>query len=122
MIIAEEFESTFVRDCLEYNIYRPTVYEAADSILKEYLNDQDIRDLIILYSMNPTINRLTPKELYVYYKTNLRGRCQESILAPITQNHILQLITQPLLKLVKPLIPLINQHVFVESPISHSVS
>lgn len=123
-MVAEEFESSFVKDCLEYNIYRPTVYEAADSIPKEYLNDQDVRDLLILYSMNPSINRLTSKELFIYYKTNLRGRSQEIILAPIIQP-IVQPIVKPSLNLVRPILPvstpIINQRT-LEPQIPRSVN
>lgn len=71
-LIAEQFEGGFIKNCLEYKIYRGTVYEAADEF-DERLGDTDIRDLIILYSMNSSFSGMRPSELYQYYRSNLRG-------------------------------------------------
>lgn len=81
-LIAEQFEGGFVKNCLVYDIYRPTVYEAADEF-GDKLEDTDIRDLIILYSMNSTFSGITPTELYQYYRSNLRGRPLETLFSPI---------------------------------------
>jgi serine/threonine protein kinase len=72
-IIAEQFEGGFIKNCLEYNIYRDTVYEIADEF-DDMLDDAEIRDLIIIYSMNPTFNTMTPSQLYKYYKENMKGK------------------------------------------------
>jgi serine/threonine protein kinase len=104
-LVAEEFEATFIRDGLQYDIYRPTLYEAADNVENvkgDYLNDEDIRDLIMLY-MNPTINRMTPTELYAHYKANLRGHKQEVIMAPIIPITNINLQQTPSVK--QPYIP-----------------
>jgi serine/threonine protein kinase len=81
-MIAEQFEGGFIKNCLAYDIYRPTVYEAADDF-DDKLEDTDIRDLIILYSMNDSFSGMKPSELYHYYRTNLRGRPLELLFSPI---------------------------------------
>lgn len=82
LLIAEEFESSFIKNCLEYNIYRPTVYEIVD-MHDDHLVDVNIRDLIILYSMNKTISGKTPNELYEYYRTHLRDKEITDLLKPM---------------------------------------
>lgn len=81
-LIAEQFEGGFIKNCLEYNIYRPTIYESAD-IFNDHLNDPEIRDLIILYSMNNSFSGMTPTELYKYYRIHLRGKPLPSLYLPI---------------------------------------
>jgi serine/threonine protein kinase len=83
-LIAEQFEGGFIKNCLEYNIYRSTVYEAADNF-NDKLEDIDIRDLIILYSMNDSFSGMTPSELYLYYRTNFRGYSLELLFSPIVK-------------------------------------
>jgi serine/threonine protein kinase len=81
-LIAEQFEGGFIKNCLEYDIYRPTVYEAADNF-DDYLKEVDVRNLIILYSMNTTFSGMTPHELYKYYRENLRFCSLESFFSSI---------------------------------------
>jgi len=83
-IIAEQFEGGFIKNCLEYDIYRTTIYEAADDF-GDKLEDPDIRDLLILYSMNASFSGMKPSELYHYYRTNIRGRPLETLFAPIVK-------------------------------------
>lgn len=84
---AQEFESQFVINCLQYDIYRDTVYEAADRF-KDKLDDNGIRDLIVLYSMNNTFSSFTHDTLYAYYRTHLKGKPLESLLLPLrAQQH-----------------------------------
>ena len=71
-MMAEQFEGGFIKNCLEYDIYRPTIYEAADQF-DDILDEINIRDLIILYSTNCTFSDMTSTELYYYYITHLRG-------------------------------------------------
>lgn len=85
-LIAEQFEGGFIKNCLEYDIYHPTVYEVADEF-GDRLEDPDIRDLIILYSMNASFSGMTAKELYQYYRTHLRGRDIEVLFAPINETN-----------------------------------
>lgn len=82
-LIAEQFEGGFIKNCLEYDIYRPTVYEAADDF-GDKLNENEVRDLLILYSMNYSFAGLTSIELYQYYRAHLRGRPLELLFSPIT--------------------------------------
>jgi serine/threonine protein kinase len=71
--IAETFESNLVRDCLEYDIYRPTIYEAAD-FSSGFLDDEMICDLLTLYMNNDSISTLTPIKVYDYYLNNFKER------------------------------------------------
>jgi hypothetical protein len=83
-LIAENFEGGFIKNCLEYDIYRPTIYEAADQF-GDKLDDTDIRDLIILYSLNNSYSGMTPSELYHYYRDNLKGKQIDLLFAPIVK-------------------------------------
>ena len=105
-LIAEQFEGGFIRNCLQYDIYRPTVYEAADEF-GEKLEDTDIRDLIILYSMNMSFSGFTPTELYQHYRTNLRGRPLDLLFSPIVKSTEIEYII-PESKLPNKVTPLIN--------------
>lgn len=71
--MAEIFESNLVRDCLEYDIYRPTIYEAAD-FSNGFVDDEIVCDLLTLYMNNDSISTLTPIKVYDYYLTNFRAR------------------------------------------------
>jgi serine/threonine protein kinase len=82
-LIAEQFEGGFIKNCLVYDIYRPTLYEAADEF-NDKLEDSNIRDLIILYSMNNTFSGMKASELYKYYRDNLRGCPMEMLFSPIS--------------------------------------
>jgi serine/threonine protein kinase len=102
-LIAQQFEGGFVKNCLEYHIYRDTVYEAADSC-NHLLEDTDVRDLIILYSMNHTFSGMTPTELYKYYRANLRGHPLDVLYNPIvkeTPKPLPMSISQPVVPVVK---------------------
>lgn len=84
ILIAEQFESGFIKNCLEYNIYRPTIYEAADNF-GDKLDDAGVRDLIILYTINNSFSGMTPTELYQYYRSSLRDRPLENFTRPIAR-------------------------------------
>lgn len=81
-LAAEQFEGGFIKNCLEYDIYKPTLYEAADEF-GDKLEDGDICNLIILYSMNTSFSGMNVFDLYGYYRTSLRGRPIEMLLSPI---------------------------------------
>ena len=66
-LVAEQFEGGLIKNCLEFNIYRPTVYEIADDF-NDKLDESKIRDLIILYSMNDSISGMNPSQLFHYLK------------------------------------------------------
>ena len=100
-IIAEQFEGGFIKNCLEYDIYRPTVYEAADDF-NDKLEDTDIRDLIILYSMNTTFSGMKASELYLYYRTNLKGRPLEMLFSPIAKPITPDPSTTPTTQVIMP--------------------
>ena len=84
-LIAEQFEGGFITNCLQYDIYRPTLYEAADEF-GDKLEDSDIRDLIILYSMNSSFSGMRHNELYQHYRTHLRGKPLDVLFSPIVRS------------------------------------
>jgi hypothetical protein len=83
-MIAENFEGGFIKNCLQYNVYRPTIYEVADDFC-DRLDDVTIRDLIILYSMNSSLPKIkiTLRQLYIYHRDNLKGKPIENLYLPI---------------------------------------
>lgn len=81
-LIAEKFEGGFIKNCLEYDIYQPTLYETADDF-NDKLTDIEVRDLIILYSMNNSLSGLTPTQVYQYYRDHFKGRDLEILFQPI---------------------------------------
>ena len=76
--VVEQFETAFISGCLEYKIYRPTVYEAPDEF-RDILDETAIRDLLILYSMNNSFSGMTHNEVYKYYRDNLRNKSYDEI-------------------------------------------
>lgn len=65
--IAEKFELHLVQNVLNYNIYRETVYEAADRYGKK-LGDNEVRDLLLVYGSLTSFSGLTAKDLYRLYQ------------------------------------------------------
>lgn len=82
LLLAENFEASFVKNCLQFDIYRPTIYEIADNY-NHYLNDNDIRDLIMIYTMNTSFSGMKPSQLYEYYHNNLKNKSMDMLLEPI---------------------------------------
>lgn len=80
-LVVEAFEAGLIMYCLQYNIYRPTVYEAADTF-GDRLIDTDIRDLIILYTSNNNLSGMTPTELYNYYRNCVKNRLLNNLSVP----------------------------------------
>jgi hypothetical protein len=81
LAMVEQFEGGLIINCLEYDVYRGTVYEAAD-VFKDELDDINIRDLIILYSRNSSLSGWTPAQIYAYYRAHLRGADMAALLEP----------------------------------------
>lgn len=81
--IAQQFEGSLVQHVLKFKVYRPTLYEVADQF-DDLLSEDNIRDLIILYVTNPSINGLTTAQLYSHYKKNMMGRRMEELFAPFS--------------------------------------
>lgn len=79
LILAEQFEGSFVINCLSYEIYRPTLYECADDF-GDTLTDEDIRDLTLLYAGNNSFNGMTHSQLYQIYREKLKGKEQSEFL------------------------------------------
>jgi len=66
----EQFELSFICDYLKYDIYRDTIYEIADMFNYKLL-DHDIRNLVILYTLNHTFSSKNPYQLFTYYLNHL---------------------------------------------------
>lgn len=70
-LTAELFEGGLVKNCLGFQIYRPTIFEAADAF-GDRLNFTDTRNLVMLAVLNTSWSGLTATELYQRYRTELR--------------------------------------------------
>ncbi len=64
----EQFEGGLIKNCLAFDIYHPTVYEAAD-IDDTILSTTDIRNLLMMFTMNQHLHGKTPYDVYQHYKT-----------------------------------------------------
>lgn len=86
-----QFEENFVRDCLRYNIYEPTVYESADNF-NYILTEEDISYLINIYLNNSSCNGMTHSELFSYYfkyiKSSPPSTFPDILFAPIDKNKL----------------------------------
>lgn len=81
--IAQQFEGSLVQHVLNFQVYRPTLYEAADKF-DDSLSEDNVRDLIILYVVNHSIDGLTPAQLYSHYKKNMVGQPMEKLFSTFT--------------------------------------
>jgi serine/threonine protein kinase len=74
---AETFEETLIEKVSDYHIYRPTMYEAADT-LDEILEEHHVRELLNIYlngvvtirgtDKTISLDGLTPTQVYLYYR------------------------------------------------------
>lgn len=78
---AENFELALL-ELFKYEIYEPTIYEAADNF-GDKLGEEDIKDLIVLFSMNDYISGKKPSEVYIYYKNKLKNSPDDTLLDPL---------------------------------------
>lgn len=83
--IAEQFEGGFINTCLEFNIYRNTIYEAADEF-GDILDESTIIRLLIFYGLNYSLNGLTAYQIYKYYRTHLKDATIEQLMTDIDPN------------------------------------
>lgn len=72
-LIAEQFEGGLIKNCFEYNIYRDTIYEAAD-YFGDILGEEEVRDLVVLYTRNAHLGGKSVREVYSHYMENLKGK------------------------------------------------
>lgn len=63
---AKEIEKDIVINCFELSIYEPTLYEIADHY-DVYIEDQQVRDLIILITCNESLVGKTLGDIFSYY-------------------------------------------------------
>lgn len=63
---AENFELEMIRDILDLQIYRETLYEAAD-YFQDYLTAEQVRDLLMYYGSLESTSGLSPRELYKFF-------------------------------------------------------
>ena len=67
--LVENFEGGLIKNCLQYDIYHETVYEAAD-YFNDLLTELDISNLLILFTGNSHIHDCYPKDVYEYYRNS----------------------------------------------------
>ena len=68
--IVEQFEGGLIKNCFQYDIYKTTLYEAADDF-GDHLNDEEIRNLLMIFTSNPSIGNKSPHDVYQYYKEHM---------------------------------------------------
>lgn len=83
LAVAELFEETLVVDELNFDIYRDTVFEAAD-FFNDILIDEDVRGLLMFICSNPSVNGHYPYDIYNYYRNNLKNVELEALAKPVT--------------------------------------
>jgi len=66
-LIVSEFEGGLIKNCFKYDIYNPTIYEAAD-VLNDHLGDDDVYNLLMIFSQNCHLEGKLPSDVYKYYK------------------------------------------------------
>lgn len=69
IIFAEEIELEIVTSALKYRIYEGTLYEAAE----RPLTSDEVRDLLLIYVLNPNIRGKPITEIINNYLTNVSG-------------------------------------------------
>jgi len=67
-IIAEDFETTLLRDILQFDIYRDTLYEVADQY-DEKLLVSDVRDLLKVFCILTSCDGLLLSKVYEMYRS-----------------------------------------------------
>jgi len=71
MDIVEQFEGGLIKNCVQFDIYHPTVYEVADDF-QEKLTEMDIRNLLLLFTVNIHLSGKIPGEVFEWYCHHLR--------------------------------------------------
>jgi hypothetical protein len=62
-VVVEQFESTFLIHCLDYHLYRPTLYETADSFGHK-LDEDDVQELLLFCARQGELGPMTAREMY----------------------------------------------------------
>lgn len=75
---AEAFEKLLVRDVLEYNIYRETVYEAGD-YYDHVLTEEEVGRLLLVYTCITSYSGLSAKRLFKLFQSAIHPK-SESLL------------------------------------------
>jgi serine/threonine protein kinase len=81
-LIAEKFESDMLTYVFEYDVYRNTIYEMADE-KNHLLTDNQIRDLIILYTNNHSFSGMLPSKMLGIYLDILTTKPLSELIIPI---------------------------------------
>ena len=74
----ESFELGFVKNCLEFNIYRDTLYEQGDDFC-DVLSEKDVANLLVIFLQNYSIKDYSIKQVYRHYRENLREMGMDTI-------------------------------------------
>jgi cyclin-dependent kinase 2 len=82
--MVEAFEGGLIKNCFKYDVYHDTLYEAADCC-NDILGDNEIKNLIYLFTHNDTLCDQLPEDVYRYYKPHLTTTDQSVLLQPYTK-------------------------------------
>ena len=74
--MVEQFEGGLIKNCFQYDIYKPTLYEAADDF-GDQLTEEEIRDLLIISTTNQFIHDKYPRDVYQFYKNQMKGNMEK---------------------------------------------
>ncbi len=66
LAMVEQFEGGLIKNCFQYDIYKTTLYEAADDF-GDRLDDEDIQELLIIFTTKEIHNKY-PSEVYKEYR------------------------------------------------------
>lgn len=86
--MVEEFEGGLIKNCFKYDIYHDTLFEAADCC-NDKLDDNMIKNLLYLFTMNNTISDQLPEDVYMYYRAYLNTNNIEELLLPYKNEDLL---------------------------------
>ena len=65
--LVEQFEGGLIKNCFQFDIYRTTLYEAADDY-GDRLEDEDIKNLLLILTHNQTLHDCYPTDVYKSYR------------------------------------------------------
>jgi serine/threonine protein kinase len=77
--MAGQFEASLIKNCLQYNVYHDTLFEAADDF-GDLLDEEEIRDLLTLYCTNTSMDGLEAQQVYAYYRKYLHNKSTDDLI------------------------------------------
>ena len=78
--MVEQFEGGLIKNCFAFDVYHETLYEAAD-YYNDKLTDDDIKNLLYMFTHNNHLCHLTTYDVYTHYR--LSDKTNETLLSPL---------------------------------------